>query len=232
MAYIILQTIFVLTVEGIAMQKLQTMQCLVENGLVAVVRAEGADQALKIVAALHEGGVDAIEITLTVPGALDVIKELAGTYRKGEILIGAGTVLDETTARMAILAGAEFLVSPCLDVEMLKTCNRYQKVCMAGAMTIKEIVEVMEAGSDFVKFFPGNAFGPEMVKAIKGPLPQAPIVPTGGVTLENVDRWIKAGCEAVGVGGELTKGAKTGDYTQVTETARQFVAAVRAARSS
>ncbi|OIQ11610.1 KHG/KDPG aldolase [Moorella thermoacetica] len=212
------------------MQKLKVMQRIIDCGIVAVVRAENPEQALKIAGAVKTGGVEAIEITLTVPGALDVIRELATTYREGEILIGAGTVLDATTARMAILAGAEFLVSPCLDVEMVKTCNRYQKVCMAGAMSIREIVEVMEAGSDFVKFFPGSAFGPEMVKAIKGPLPQAPIIPTGGVSLENVAQWIKAGCEAVGVGGELIKGAKTGDYELVKETARKFVSAIRAAR--
>ncbi|AOQ22834.1 KHG/KDPG aldolase [Moorella thermoacetica] len=212
------------------MQKLKVMQRIIDCGIVAVVRAENPEQALKIAGAVKAGGVEAIEITLTVPGALDVIRELATTYREGEILIGAGTVLDATTARMAILAGAEFLVSPCLDVEMVKTCNRYQKVCMAGAMSIREIVEVMEAGSDFVKFFPGSAFGPEMVKAIKGPLPQAPIIPTGGVSLENVAQWIKAGCEAVGVGGELIKGAKTGDYELVKETARKFVSAIRAAR--
>ncbi|QGP90699.1 KHG/KDPG aldolase [Neomoorella glycerini] len=212
------------------MQKLKVMQRIIDCGIVAVVRAENPDQALKIAEAVKAGGVEAIEITLTVPGALEVIRELAATYRQGEILIGAGTVLDATTARMAILAGAEFLVSPCLDLEMVKTCNRYQKVCMAGAMSIREIVEVMEAGSDFVKFFPGSAFGPEMIKAIKGPLPQAPIIPTGGVSLENVGQWIKAGCEAVGVGGELTKGAKTGDYGLVEDTARQFVVAIRAAR--
>lgn len=213
-----------------SMQKLKIMQRIIDCGIVAVVRAENPDQALKIAEAVKAGGVEAIEITLTVPGALEVIRELAATYRQGEILIGAGTVLDATTARLAILAGAEFLVSPSLDLEMVKTCNRYQKVCMAGAMSIREIVEVMEAGSDFVKLFPGSAFGPEMVKAIKGPLPQAPIIPTGGVSLENVGQWIKAGCEAVGVGGELTKGAKTGDYQQVEETARKFVASIRAAR--
>ena len=212
------------------MEKLKVMQRIINRGIVAVVRAENPEQALKIAEAVKAGGVEAIEITLTVPGALEVIRELAATYRQGEILIGAGTVLDSTTARMAILAGAEFLVSPSLDVEMVKTCNRYQKVCMAGAMSIREIVEVMEAGSDFVKLFPGSAFGPDMVKAIKGPLPYAPIVPTGGVNLANVAQWIKAGCEAVGVGGELTKGSKTGDYQQVEETARQFVAAIRSAR--
>lgn len=212
------------------MQKLRTMQRIIDCGIVAVVRAEGPEQALKIAEAVKAGGVEAIEIALTVPGAIDVIRELARNYRNGEILIGAGTVLDAETARAAILAGAEFLVSPCLNLDMIKMCNRYQKVSMPGAMSIKEVVEVMEAGGDFVKLFPGSAFGPEIVKAIKGPLPYAPLVPTGGVSLENVAEWIKAGCEAVGVGSELTKGAKTGNYELVTETAKKFVEAIRAAR--
>lgn len=212
------------------MQKLRTMQRIIDCGIVAVVRAEGPEQALKIAEAVKAGGVEAIEIALTVPGAIDVIRELARAYRSGEILIGAGTVLDAETARAAILAGAEFLVSPCLNLDMIKMCNRYQKVSMPGAMSIKEVVEVMEAGGDFVKLFPGSAFGPEIVRAIKGPLPYAPLVPTGGVSLENVAEWIKAGCEAVGVGGELTKGAKTGNYELVTETAKKFVEAIRAAR--
>lgn len=212
------------------MKKLETMQRIIQCGIVAVVRAENPEQALQIAEAVKAGGVEAIEITMTVPGAMEVIRELAATYRKGEILIGAGTVLDAETARLAILAGAEFLVSPSLNVDMVKMCNRYQKVSMPGAMSIREVVEVMEAGGDFVKFFPGSVFGPEVIKAIKGPLPQAPLIPTGGVSLENVAEWIKAGCEAVGVGGELTKGAKTGNYELVTETAKKFVEAIRKAR--
>lgn len=214
------------------MQKLKVMQRIINCGVVAVVRAESPEQALRIAAAVKEGGVETVEITLTVPGAIEVIRELARNYNKGEILIGAGTVLDAETARAAILAGAEFIVGPHLNVDMVRTCNRYQKVSMAGAMSIREVVEVMEAGSDFVKLFPGSAFGPDMVKNIKGPLPQAPIIPTGGVSLENVTRWIQAGCEAVGVGSELTRGAKTGNYDLVTETARQFMTAVQNARKN
>jgi len=165
-----------------------------------------------------------------VPGAIEVIKELKRTYQNGEILIGAGTVLDSETARIAMLAGAEFFVSPYFDTEIVKLCNRYQKVTMMGAMSIKEVIEVMESGSDFVKLFPGSAFGPSVVKAFLGPLPYAPIIPTGGVNLENVGDWIKAGCLAVGVGGELTKGAQKGDYDEVQETAKRFVDAIREAR--
>jgi len=213
------------------MEKINLMQGIVDCGIIAVVRIENTEQAFKIVEAVKAGGIETIEITLTVPNAIEVIKKLSSTYRKEEILIGAGTVLDATTARMAILAGATFLVSPFLNFEMIKTCNRYQRVCIAGAMSIKEIVEAMEAGSDFVKLFPGNAFGPEIVKAIKGPLPYAPLVVTGGVNLSNVAQWIKAGCEVVGIGGELTRGAKTGNYKEVEETARQFVQAVKSAKA-
>jgi 2-dehydro-3-deoxyphosphogluconate aldolase/(4S)-4-hydroxy-2-oxoglutarate aldolase len=212
------------------MEKLKVMQRIIDCGIVAVVRAESPEKALKIAEAVKAGGIESIEITMTVPGAIDVIKELKKAYPGGEILIGAGTVLDPETARAAMLAGAEFFVSPYFNPEMVRLCNRYQKVTMPGAMSIKEIVEVMESGADFVKFFPGSAFGPSMIKAIMGPLPYAPIIPTGGVSLDNVGEWIKAGCVAVGVGGELTKGAKKGDYKEVEETARKFVEAVKEAR--
>lgn len=210
--------------------KLAVLQKIVDAGLVAVVRAENADQARKIADACIKGGVAAIEITFTVPGAVDVIKELANTYKSGEIIIGAGTVLDPETARAAILAGAQYVVSPSLNVETVKLCNRYQVPIMAGAMTIKEIVEAMEAGADIIKIFPGESMGPTFVKAVKGPLPQAPMMPTGGVSLDNVAEWIKAGCVAVGVGGNLTAGAKKGDYESITAIAQQFIAKIREAR--
>jgi len=212
------------------MDRFEIAQRIIDCGVVAIVRSESPQQALKIAEAVKAGGIDVIEITMTVPGALNVIKELRETYSNDEIVIGAGTVLDAETARAAMLAGAEFFVSPNFDPAMVRLCNRYRKVVMPGAMSIKEIVEVMESGADFVKLFPGSAFGPSFVKAILAPLPQAPLVPTGGVSLENVGEWIKAGCLAVGVGGELTKGAKHGDFSQVQETARKFVEAVRQAR--
>jgi 2-dehydro-3-deoxyphosphogluconate aldolase/(4S)-4-hydroxy-2-oxoglutarate aldolase len=212
------------------MEKLKVMQHIIDRGIISVIRANSPEQALKVASAVKSGGIDTIEITMTVPGAIDVIKALKKAYPNGEVLIGAGTVLDSETARLAMLAGAEFFVSPCFNSDMVKLCNRYQKVTMMGAMSIKEVIEVMESGADFVKLFPGSAFGPSIVKAILGPLPQAPIIPTGGVTLENVGDWIKAGCLAVGVGGELTKGAQKGDYDEVQETAKRFVDAIREAR--
>lgn len=212
-------------------QKLQTLNKITECGLVAVVRAENSDQAIKIADACAAGGVAAIEITFTVPGAAKVIEDLAKVYQSGEIIIGAGTVLDPETARIAILAGAQYVVSPSLNLDTVRLCNRYQIPIMPGAATIKEIIEGMEAGADIIKVFPGEAFGPGFVKAVKGPLPQAPLMPTGGVGLDNAADWIKAGCVAVGVGGNLTGGAKTGDYAAVTATAKQFIEKIRAARA-
>ena len=211
--------------------KLKLLERLMASGVVAVVRAENADQAKKIADACIKGGIAAIEITFTVPGAADVIKELAATYKPEELILGAGTVLDSETARLAILAGAQYVVCPSLNVETVKLCNRYQVPCMPGAQTIREIVEAMEAGADIVKVFPGEALGPSFVKAVKGPLPQAPLMPTGGVSLDNVAEWIKAGCVAVGVGGNLTAGAKKGDYASITEIGKQFVEKVRQARA-
>jgi 2-dehydro-3-deoxyphosphogluconate aldolase/(4S)-4-hydroxy-2-oxoglutarate aldolase len=164
-----------------------------------------------------------------VPGATRVIEDLAKAY-EGKIIIGAGTVLDPETARIAILSGAQYIVSPYLSRETLKLCNRYQVPCMPGVMTIEGVVEAMELGADIVKVFPGEAFGPGIIKAIKGPLPQASMMPTGGVSVDNVAEWIKAGAVAVGAGGSLTGGAKTGDYASITRLASEFVAKIKEAR--
>ena len=210
--------------------KLNIIQKITQCGVVAVVRADSSEQALKIAEACRIGGVNAIEITFTIPGASKVIEDLTKAYQGDEMIVGAGTVLDPETARIAILAGAQYIVSPSFNLETIKLCNRYQIPVMAGAMTIDGVVAAMEAGTDIVKVFPGEAFGPSFIKAIKGPLPQAPLMPTGGVSLDNVDEWIKAGCVAVGVGGNLTGGAKTGDYQLITDTARKFVEEVKKAR--
>ncbi len=212
------------------MKKEKVITRIKEKGLVAVIRAESLEQAYKITGACIKGGVAAIEITFTVPGAHRVIEDLAAKYNSGEIIIGAGTVLDSETARTAILAGAQYIVSPCLDVNTVKLCNRYQIACMPGAMTIKEVVECMEAGADIVKIFPGDAFGPKIIKAVKGPIPQAELMPTGGVDVNNVEQWIKAGAAAVGAGSSLTKGAKNGDYELITRTAEEFIEKIKLAR--
>lgn len=212
------------------MDKSKVVKRLCDCGVVAVVRAENAEQAVKIADACVEAGIAGIEITFTVPGAVEVIKKLSEVYSGGEIIVGAGTVLDPETARAAILAGARYVVSPCLNREVVTLCNRYQVACMPGAMTIKEVVECLEAGADIVKIFPGELFGPSIIKAIRGPIPQARLMPTGGVSIDNVADWIKAGCVAVGVGGNLTGGAKRGDYKSIAEIGKQFVEKVKEAR--
>jgi len=213
-----------------SMMKLKVLQKIVDSGLVAVVRAESSEQAARIAEACAEGGVAAIEITFTVPSAVNVISALAQRFTTDEILIGAGTVLDPETARVATLSGAQFVVSPSLNPETARLCNRYQVPYIPGAGTLKEVIEGMECGADIVKVFPGETLGPAFVKAVRGPLPRAPLMPTGGVSLENVGEWIQAGCVAVGVGGSLTAGAKMSDFQSISEMSRQFVARIRQAR--
>lgn len=212
------------------MMKLEVLRKIVDSGLVAVVRAESSEQAARIAEACAEGGVAAVEITFTVPGAANVIVDLTNRFTGDQIFIGAGTVLDPETARAAILAGAQFVVSPSLNPETARLCNRYQIPHIPGASTVKEVVEGMECGADIVKVFPGETLGPAFVKAVRGPLPQASLMPTGGVCLENVGEWIQAGCVAVGVGGSLTAGAKKGDFRSITEMSRQFIDKIRQAR--
>ena len=210
--------------------KIAVLSKIVSSGLVAVIRAENADQAARIADACALGGVAALEITFTVPGAAGVIEHLAKKCSK-DIFLGAGTVLDPETARIAILAGAQFVVSPAVNAETARLCNRYQVPYMPGAGTISEVIAAMESGADIVKVFPGEILGPGFVKAVKGPLPQAQLMPTGGVSLENVAHWIKAGSIAIGVGGNLTAGAKTGDFASITNFARQFVEKIKEARA-
>ena len=214
------------------MDKETVVQKITDVGVVAVVRAESADVALKISEACIKGGIPAIELTFTVPRAHKVIEKLAETYQNGEIILGAGTVMDSETARMAILSGAQYIVSPYFDPETVKLCNRYRVPCVPGCMTIKEVVSAMEAGADIIKVFPGEAFGPRIIKAIKGPIPYAKLMPTGGVSIDNVAEWIKAGAVAVGVGGALTAGARTGDYESITNLGKEFVQKVKEARGN
>lgn len=209
---------------------MNTIGKLQETGIVAVVRAESGEEAVKIANAVKKGGIKGIEITMTVPGAVDVISELSQEFKEEDIIVGAGSVLDAETSRTCILAGAEYIVSPSFNEEMVKLANRYQKPVIPGAMTVTEVVKAMEAGADLVKIFPASLFGPKIIKAIKGPVPQAPLLPTGGVNLDNVAEWIKAGSAAVGVGSSLTAGAETGDFEKVSQTAAAFVEKIAKAR--
>ncbi len=213
------------------MDKQTVIKKIKDVGVVAVVRATTADEAKKITEACMKGGVPAIELTFTVPGAHKVIEELASYYKNDDIILGAGTVLDPETARIAILSGAQYVVSPYFDEATIKLCNRYAVPCMPGCMTIHDVVKSLELGCDIIKLIPGDAFGPGMVKAIKGPIPQANIMPTGGVDVNNVADWIKAGVVAVGAGSSLTAGAKTGNFELITDTAKQFVENIKEARA-
>lgn len=214
------------------MEKQQVITKMTDAGLVAVVRAANAEDAIRISDACLEGGCPSIELTFTVPGAHKVIEALAAKYSNGEMLLGAGTVLDSETARQAILSGANFVVSPGFNLEAAKLCNRYAVPYMPGCMTITEILTAMEAGCDICKVFPGDIVGSNFIKDVKGPLPQAKLMPTGGVDIGNVDQWIKAGAVAVGAGSSLTKGAKTGDYADITATAKEFIKRIKETRAS
>ena len=213
------------------MDKERILTRIQDCGIVAVVRAENTDKAERIVDACMEGGVAAIELTFTVPHADRVIEELAKKYDENDIILGAGTVMDAATARIAMLSGAQYIVSPYLDIETLKMCNRYRVAMMPGIMTVREGVLAMENGADILKVFPGDLFGPKIIKDIRGPIPYAKMMPTGGVDVNNVGEWIKAGAVAVGAGSSLTAGANTGDYKKITETAKQFVENIKAARA-
>lgn len=203
-----------------------------ESGLIAVVRADNADDASRIVEACREGGALAIEITFTVPRALDLIDRLAQRFAGSDVLIGAGTVMDATTARLALLAGAQYVVSPHLDPKIVETCHRYRAPVVPGAMSVTEIVHALESGADMIKVFPGDVLQPVFLRAVRGPLPQAPLVPSGGVTLENVGDWIEAGAVAVSVGRPLMDGLATGDSRGLAARTRKFLAAISQARES
>ena len=214
------------------MEKEKIIQSICDTGLVAVVRATSGEQAIRISEACIEGGVVAVELTFTVPFAHEIINTLAKRYQSGEVIIGAGTVLDPETARIAMLSGAQYIVSPHFNPDTMKLCNRYRVPVMPGVVTPREAIEALEAGADILKVFPGELFGPKAIKALKGPIPQGRYMPTGGVSVDNVGEWIKAGAVAVGAGSSLTAGAKTGEYEKITSTARVFLENIRAARAS
>lgn len=186
-------------------------------GIVAVIRGDSVEQALMYCEACIEGGINFLEITFTIPGALEVLDTVVKCMGE-EAIPGAGTVLDVTTARIAILHGAKFIISPAFDEEVAKLCNLYKIPYMPGCLTPTEVVKALEFGAAAIKIFPGSAFGPSYIGAIKGPLPQAEIIPTGGVSLDNVQEWLQKGCIAVGVGGKLASGTKE----EVVATAKAF----------
>jgi 2-dehydro-3-deoxyphosphogluconate aldolase / (4S)-4-hydroxy-2-oxoglutarate aldolase len=212
------------------MKKHQIKEKLYQAGVVAVIRADNKETALNITKACIKGGITAVEITFTVPEADEVIKTLSNNQDVYNVLLGAGTVLNAETATKAINAGAQFIVSPGFDLNTLKVCEAHDIAYIPGCLTITEMLHVIDLGVEVIKLFPGSAFGPDYVKAIKGPLPNINIMPTGGVSLLNVKTWIKNGVVAVGVGSELTGPAKTGDFEGVTQNAKAFIKAVNEAK--
>ena len=205
------------------MNKMRVLNNIQSLGVVAVIRANDPDSAFKMSEACIEGGLTNIELTFTTPEADQVIRKLKSIF-KDRAVIGAGTVLDPLTARISIIAGAEFVVSPSFDEETAKMCNLYSVPYMPGCMTLNEMKEALKLGVDVLKLFPGSALGPDFVKAVKGPMPHVQIMPTGGVDLDNIQEWLNNGCIAVGIGGNLTAPAKDGRYDLITETAAQYVA--------
>jgi 2-dehydro-3-deoxyphosphogluconate aldolase/(4S)-4-hydroxy-2-oxoglutarate aldolase len=217
------------------MRKIKLLQQIANEGVVAVLRADTAEDVVRMAEQAIAGGIKVIEITMTVPHALQAIEQLASKYSSSSsdpatyAIIGVGTVLDPETARLAILSGAEFVVGPSLNPATVVMCNRYRVPIMPGCMTIADIQAALELGVDVVKLFPASS--PAMIKAIKGPMPQANIMPTGGVNLDNLGEWVKAGAVAVGIGSDLTAEAvKTGDYTHIARKSAQYVEAYKAAK--
>lgn len=201
------------------------VQRIINTGVVAIVRTDSAKKAIEICMACKEGGIDAVEITFSVPHAADVIKQIDAEVGN-EILLGAGTVLDGVTAKTAIEAGAKYIVAPNVSEDTAFVCNRYGIPYIPGALTPTEIVRALEIGAALVKLFPASTVGPSYIKAIHGPLPQANLIPTGGVNLDNAAEWIKAGAVAIGVGGALTKG----NVDQIAKKASELLRIVRKAR--
>jgi 2-dehydro-3-deoxyphosphogluconate aldolase/(4S)-4-hydroxy-2-oxoglutarate aldolase len=212
--------------------RVETVRAIEACGVVAVIRLREAEKLRVVVDALGEGGVRALEVTMTVPGAIDLIGHLAPTLPRGFIL-GAGTILDAETARLAILAGAQFVVGPVFRPEVIAMCHRYDIAAMPGCFTPTEILSAWEAGADVVKVFPATALGPGFFKDVRGPLPQVKMMPTGGVSLDNAGDWIAAGAVAVGVGTALLDAAAiaAGNYALITANAKRIVGNVAAARA-
>lgn len=215
------------------MTKLEQMQRIEACGIVAIIRANSSNELIEAAVAIQTGGVDVIEITMTTPDALRVINEVS-TRLGDAVLVGVGSVLDEETARAAMLAGAEFVVSPVTKPDVIDICNRYGKVVIPGAFTPTEILMAWETGADYVKVFPASGVGSSYIKDIKAPLPQIPLIPTGGINADNAAEFIQAGASALGVGSSLVSNTliESGDFALLTERAKNLIDAVKSVRKS
>jgi 2-dehydro-3-deoxyphosphogluconate aldolase/(4S)-4-hydroxy-2-oxoglutarate aldolase len=215
------------------MSKEQHLRHVLDCGIVAVVRSPDSRQLVEVARALADGGVTVVEITLSVPDALDVVRQVRQALGD-RLLLGAGTVLDPETARAALLAGAEYIVSPTVNRDVIRLCQRYDKLVMPGAFTPTEVLTAWEAGADIVKVFPAEVVGPAFFKALRGPLPQVRLMPTGGVDLTTAAAFLKAGACCLGVGGQLVepRAVAAGDFDRIRDLARQYVAIVRQVRQA
>ena len=212
----------------------EALQRLVDSGVVAVMRGADADTAIEVASALAHGGVTAFEITAENPDAMDLVAELSSSFDESEAIVGVGTVLDSETAQAAIGSGAAFVVGPTFDPGMVETCNRYGVPVAPGVLTPTEAVTAYEAGADIAKVFPASSMGPGHLSSIAGPLPQIPLMPTGGIDADNVADYIEAGAAVVGAGSALMDetAVAAGEFASITETAREFTRAVEEARAA
>ena len=215
------------------MSKETQLKQILDCGIVAVVRSQDSQQLVEVVRALADGGVTVAEITMTVPGALDVLRQVRSALGD-RVLLGAGTILDTETARAALLAGAEYIVAPTVNLDVIRLCQRYNKLVMPGAFTPTEILAAWEAGADIVKVFPAEVVGPAFFKALRGPLPQIRLMPTGGVDLTTAAAFLKAGACCLGIGGQLVEPAAVAarNFDRLRDLARQYVAIVQQARQA
>ncbi|ENH96506.1 keto-hydroxyglutarate-aldolase/keto-deoxy-phosphogluconate aldolase [Gracilibacillus halophilus YIM-C55.5] len=210
------------------MNKVHVLSTIQKQKLVAVIRTDSQEQAIKVADACIDGGIYTLEFTFSIPNVEEVIRTMTEKYQDNkQVIVGAGTVLEAYAAREAITAGAAFVVAPSFDQETAKLCNFYQVPYMPGCVTVSEIKQAMEAGADVVKLFPSHTLRPSFVKAVQAPLPQTNLMPTGGVNLDNLREWLDAGAVAVGIGGNLVAPAKTGEYDKITALARQYVDEVK-----
>lgn len=216
-----------------SLEKAEICRRLLEPGIIAILRADSSEHLVEVAEALHKGGITAVEVTMTTPDALQVISEVVARF-SGKILMGAGTVLDPETCRAAILAGAEFVVTPVTKPEVIRLANRYGKPIVNGAYTPTEALLGYETGADFIKIFPADQLGPAYIKNLLAPLPMLQLVPTGGVTPESLGDYVRAGAVGVGVGSTLVskEALKKGDFAAITHRAKEFVRAIHAARPS
>ncbi len=214
------------------MKKEQIALKMQEEGIVAVIRTDDGDKACKVTEACLKGGISSIEITCTVPRVHRVLEKLSIEFAGSGMALGAGTVLDSETARIAIMSGAEYIVSPCFSEDVVRMCNRYRILSIPGVSCARDIENALTAGADMLKLFPGNVYGPQFIKDMLGPFPQASFMVTGKCNYDNMGDWIKAGADAVGLGAAILAPADRGEYDKVTENAKTFISRMKEIKES